>query len=454
MQFELTKEFIEEVQQLIEREEIRALKELTLELHPADIAETLKELSMDEAKYIYLLMEGDKASDVLVEIDEDDRKRFLSELPAEVIARQYIEYMDTDDAADVIGELPDEKKEEVLSFIEDNEHADDIQALLEYDENSAGGIMASELVAVNSKWNVQKCLKEISIQSEDIDEIYYVYVVDDENILQGVLSLKKLIQYSTQTKISNIYNTEVISATTDKDREEVAFLMEKYDLVALPVIDTEGHLKGRITIDDVVDFIREEADKDYSLASGITGDVSSENRIWKLTKSRLPWLSIGFVGEILASRVLGAHSEQLIHYVPGMTFFMPLIVAMGGNVGVQSTSIVLQRLASRMPDMESTFRKIMKEVVIALMMSVFFAGLLFLFNHFTGSSRVLTYTVSTALFIVIIFAALFGTLFPLLLDKMKIDPAMATGPFITTTNDILGLLIYIIIGQFFYTMLM
>ena len=452
MQFELTKEFIEKIKDLIELEASKDLKQLIDDLHPADIAEILKELSMEEAKDIYLLLEGDKASDVLVEIDENDRKRFLAELPAEVIAKQYIEFMDSDDAADVIGELPEEKKEEVLSFIDDEEYADELQTLLEYDEDTAGSIMASELVAVNSSWNVQKCLKEISIQAEDIDEIYYVYVVDDNDVLKGVLSLKKLIQYSTHTQIANIYNQEVISTHTDAELEDVAQKMQKYDLIAIPVVDEENHLKGRITIDDVVDFIREEADKDYSLASGITGDVSSENRIWKLTKSRLPWLSIGFIGEIVASRLLDSHTDKF-EYIPGLAIFMPLIVAMGGNMGVQSTSIVLQRLAGRMPDMESTFRKVMKEVLVALMLSAFFASLLFLFNHFTGSSKVLTYTVSTALFIVIIFAALFGTLFPLLLDRMKIDPAMATGPFITTTNDILGLLIYMMIGQFYYTIL-
>ena len=450
MQFELSKEYIDRLEELIENHKKEELKEEVSDLHPADIAEIMDALSMDDAKYLYLLLEGDTASDVLVEIPEDDRKRFLAELPAEVIARQYIEYMDTDDAADVIGELPNQKKAEVISFIDDEEHADDIKQLLDYDEDSAGGIMAAELVAVNENWSVQTCLKEISRQAEDIDEIYYVYVVDDDEVLKGVLSLKKLIQYSTQTNISKIYNTEVICIKTSGSREEVAQMMEKYDLVALPVIDEQGKLKGRITIDDVVDIIREEAEKDYQMASGITGDITSGVRIWNLTKARLPWLSIGFFGEIIASRVLGAHQTQF-QYIPGIAFFMPLIVAMGGNVGVQSTSIVVQKLAGRSKDMESLFVKLVKEVSVALIMALFFSVLLFLFNHFIGNNRVLTYTVSVALFVVIIFAALFGTVFPLTLHKLKIDPAMATGPFITTTNDILGLLIYMTIGKYFYS---
>lgn len=452
MQFELSKEFIEEVQLLIENEASTELIQLTDDLHPADIADVLKELSMEEAKYIYLLMEGDKASDVLVEIDEDDRKKFLGELPAEIIAKQYIQYMDTDDAADVIGELPDQKKDEVLSYIKDNEHADDIQELLEYDEDSAGGIMASELVAVNTKWNVQKCLKEISVQSEDIDEIYYVYVVDDENILKGVLSLKKLIQYSTQTNISNIYNTEVISATTDKDREEVAFLMEKYDLVALPVIDYNGQLKGRITIDDVVDIIREEAEKDYQAISGITGDVEFSDSVFSITRARLPWLLIGLVGGVLGAAVISGN-ESALEKIPNMVFFIPLIGAMAGNVGVQSSSIVVQGLASGTTDFHGISRKLLKELGVALIVAFVLAGLILIFNlifKFGNSDAALAYTVSFSLFIVVIFSSLIGTFIPLFLNKLKVDPALATGPFITTMNDILGLLVYMLIGQFLF----
>ncbi|MFA9389492.1 MAG: magnesium transporter [Prolixibacteraceae bacterium] len=452
MQFELTKDYIEQLEEWIDKGTVDQIKESILDLHPADIAEILEMLSMDDAMSVYLLLEGDLASDVLLEIPEDDRRRFLAKMPSDVIARQYIEFMDTDDAADVIGELPDSKREEVMNYIDDAEHFDDIQSLLSYDEDTAGGIMAAELVAVKDNWSVQTCLKEIGRQAEDIDEIYYVYVISDKEELRGVLSLKKLIQYPTQTLISNIYNKEVISINTSGTREEVAQKMSKYDLVALPVVDDFGRLKGRITIDDVVDIIREEAEKDYQMASGLTGDVSSGQRIWNLTKARLPWLSIGFIGEIVASRVLGSHQDQFI-FIPGIAFFMPLIVAMGGNVGVQSTSIVLQKLAGRSKDMDSILLKLLKEISVALIMAVFFAILLFVYFYFTGSNKVLTYTVSSALFIVIIFAALFGTLFPLMLNKMKIDPAMATGPFITTTNDILGLLIYMSMGQYFNSIL-
>lgn len=449
MQFELTKEYIEELRALIEVENGEAIKSELAELHPADIADILEVLNTKEAMFVYLLLEGDIASDVLLEIPEDDRKRFLAEFPSDVIARQYIEFMDSDDAVDVISELPDEKKEEVIAYIKDEELTEDIEELLSYDEDSAGGIMAAELVAVNENWSVQTCLKEIGKQAEDIDEIYYVYVVDNKEVLKGVLSLKKLIQYSTHTLISNIYNKEVIAVNTSREREEVAQIMEKYDLVALPVIDEQGRLKGRITIDDVVDIIREEAEKDYQILSGITGDVELSDSAFSIAKVRLPWLLIGLFGGILGAFVISGN-EQALEHIPGMIFFIPMIGAMAGNVGVQSSSIVVQGLASGSNDFQSITGKLLKEFGVALMVAVVLSGLILAFNlifDFSGAGTQLAYTVSFSLFIVIIFASLFGTFIPLVLNKLKIDPALATGPFITTMNDIMGLLIYMSIGH-------
>ncbi|MGF7138959.1 magnesium transporter [Roseimarinus sediminis] len=452
MQFELTKEYIDQLKHLIEEGKLKAIVQHLDELHPADIADVMEQLSMEEAKSVYLLLKGDRASDVLLEIHEDDRRRFLSELPADVIARQFIEFMDSDDAADVIGELPDKKREEVIAYIDDQEHAGEISELLLYDEDSAGGIMAAELVTVNENWSVQTCLKEIGKQAEDIDEIYYVYVVDDKNKLKGVLSLKKLIQYPTQTNIANIFLKDVIAVYTDLHREEVAQLMEKYDLVALPVIDEVGTLKGRITIDDVVDIIREEAEKDYQMVSGITGDVEPSDSVFNITRARLPWLLIGLVGGIMGAFVISGN-EMALERIPNMVFFIPLIGAMAGNVGVQSSSIVVQGLASGVNDFQSISRKLLKELGVALIVAAVLSGLILIFNlifKIGGSTSELAYTVSFSLFIVVIFASLIGTFIPLFLNRMKIDPALATGPFITTMNDILGLLVYMLIGTFLF----
>ena len=452
MKAEITREFIDQLIVLIEEKADRQVLEMIEDFHAADIAEIMEELDMEEAKYLYMLLDEEKASDVLVEIPEDDRNRFLKALPPEIIASRFIEHMDSDDAADVIADLEEDMQEAVLLEIKDKEQANDIADLLVYDEDTAGGIMAKELVAVNENWTVQTCLKEISQQAEDIDEIYYVYVVDDDYRLKGILSLKRLILQPTQTKIKNLVTEEVHSVNVNADQEEVAQIMEKYDLVALPVVDQLGRLKGRITIDDVVDVIREEAEKDYQMVSGISGDVEASDHVWQLTRARIPWLFIGLIGGIMGALVLGSHEEAL-KKIPEVAFFIPLIAAMAGNVGVQSSSIVVQSIASGGRDFNSISQKLLKELSVALITAALFSTLIFSYNFLLKESWSLTLSVSLSLFIVILFASTFGTLIPLVLNKFKIDPALATGPFITTMNDILGLIIYMLVSNTFYSII-
>ncbi len=452
MQFELNREFIDELKEFIEQQNSEAVKAKLEDLHPMDIAEIMDELNTEEAKFLYLLLEGEKASDVLIEIPENERRRFLKVLPPELIAKQFIEYMDSDDAADVVRDLEEDMKEAVLQKIADKEQAGDIADLLEYDEESAGGLMAKELIKVNENWTVQTSLKEISKQAEDIDEIYYVYVVDDDDFLKGILSLKKLILNPTHSKIKNLIEDDIHYVKTDATHEDVAMAMERFDLVAIPVVDHIGRLKGRITIDDVVDVIREEAERDYQMVSGITGDVESGDRVWNLTRARLPWLLIGLLGGILGARVLGANEEALSK-IQGIAFFIPLIAAMAGNVGVQSSSIVVQTIASGARDFDSFGKKLLKELAVGLITALVFSTLIFTYNFAFSNSMELTWAVSISLFIVIVFASLFGTTIPLILNKLKIDPALATGPFITTMNDILGLMMYMLIAKLFFNII-
>ncbi|PIF06240.1 MAG: magnesium transporter [Draconibacterium sp.] len=446
MQFEISRELIEQIKELIENNQADEVKALASNLHAADIAEIMDELNMEEAKFMYMQLEGEKASDVLIEIPENDRRRFLKELPPEVIASKFIEFMDSDDAADIVADLDEEIKLEVLKEIEDTEQAGDIVDLLEYEEDSAGGIMAKELVKVNENWTVSTCLKEISKQAEDVDEIYYIYVVDDLEKLKGVLSLKSLITNNTNTKISNLYNSDVRKVNTSVRQEEVAEIMDKYDLVAIPVVDEIGRLKGRITFDDVIDIVREEADKDYSMVSGISGDVEPGDKVFQMLRARFPWLLIGMFGGILSALVLSRH-EAAISKITQMAFFIPLIAAMGGNVGVQSSSIVVKSIASGVRDLATTSQKIIKEVLVALITAITFSLLIFGYNFLQEGNNNITYLVSISLFMVILFASFFGTVIPLLLHKFKIDPALATGPFITTLNDICGLFIYFAIAR-------
>ncbi|MBN2273778.1 MAG: magnesium transporter [Bacteroidales bacterium] len=449
MTFELTRKFLEEIKELVAANDEAGIFNKLEDIHPADIAAIFREVSKDESLYIYSLLDEEKSADVLTEMDEDERKSLLEGLPGHVIASKIIDNMESDDAADLLGELSEEKQAEILQSLDDVEQAGDIVDLLTYDEDTAGGLMAKELIAVNEEWDIEHCVREIRKQAEEVDEFYYVWVVDNDEIFKGTVSLKKLLISRSNTKIKNILDTEIPAVRTDTSSEEVANIMKKYDLVSLPVVDTIGRLLGRITIDDVVDVIREEAEKDYQLISGITEDVEPTDSVFLLTRARLPWLIIGLVGGILGSRVIGIYEGELKIY-PEMAFFLPLIGAMGGNVGVQSSSIVVQGIAAGIIDLQSMMKKLFKDFKVAFLNGLFLSALIFIYNMLISDSFALTLTVSTALFSVILFASVFGSFVPMALHRFKIDPALATGPFITTINDIIGLTIYLGIGRLMY----
>ena len=446
MKFELTKEFLEDISSKIDFKEFNEIRELLSDLHSIDIAELIEELDEERGKILFELFEDEDSADILVELDEENRESVLEDLTSQEIAEELIENLDSDDAADIISELSSQKKVEVLSHIEDPGHASDIVDLLSYPENTAGGLMAKELIKVNQKWTVLRCVVEMRKQAEDVDQVFSIYVVDDNAALLGTLSLKKLLLASEKTIIQNIYNDKVFSAKANLGNEEVANIMEKYDLVVLPVIDDLNRLIGRITIDDIVDVIKEEAMEDYNKASGISEQVDSSDNIFTITRARLPWLLIGLMGGVMGAEVIGLFDiENNIQ----LALFTPLIAAMGGNVGVQSAAIIVQGLAGNSLGMDTIGQRMIKEFGVALanglICSVVIMGLTFLLGYSTAISL----TVSISLIAVIIFAALFGTFVPLVLDKYKIDPALATGPFITTINDILGLFIYFMIGKLF-----
>jgi magnesium transporter len=450
MRFTLTKEFMELVRQKIVEQDSLWVKDNVLELHYADVAEILDALSNEEAKYIYFLVDEDTQADILMELDEDVRDRFLASLTTKEIADQ-LENLDSDDAADILGELSDEQIHEVISQMEDDEAAEDIVDLLNYDENTAGGLMQKEFIQANVNWTVDRAIVELRRQAEDVEKVYNIYVVDDLNKLVGLLSLKRVLFANPKTIISEIYQSKnVISVKTSDSDEEVAKIMEKYDLVAIPVVDFQNKLVGRITLDDVVDIIKEEADKDFQLASGISERIESNSSIWRISRARLPWLLIGMVGGIFSAQVI-SRFESGISLVPSLAFFIPLITATGGNVGVQSSAIVVQSLAKGNDHFGSIMQKLLKEGLVGLLngilLSLLIYGIAFVF-----ASSTLGFVVSISLLVVVIFAAIIGTLIPLLLHKNNIDPALATGPFITTLNDVLGLFIYFTVGMLLYNL--
>jgi len=452
MQFELTKEYLDDLSDAIADGRDSFLESELEELHAADIAEIFDKLKAPELNYLFKLLESEKAADVMIELDEDDREKLLSTLTSKEIANRVIDNIDSDDAADVLAELTDEKQAEVISHITDDEQRSDISDLLRYDEDSAGGIMAKELVKVRRSWTIARSIREMRKQAEDIDDVYTIYVTDDEDKLVGTLSLKELLfsSSSIKTLIADIYSEQSLHYVfPDTSGEDCSNAMEKYDLVVLPVVDHDMTLLGRITIDDVVDLIKEEAERDYQLASGISESVESDDTVWLLTRARLPWLLIGLLGGVLVAQVIGVFEKTLAEVVELMVF-VPLIAAMGGNVGVQSSAIVVQGLANKTIGTGSILQKLVKELLVALVNGLICGAVILGYSALFMDSMALSYTVGIALFSVVIIAALFGTLVPLVLDKVKIDPALATGPFITTANDIIGLSVYFLYAKLFF----
>ncbi|WP_198658959.1 magnesium transporter [Winogradskyella tangerina] len=445
IQFQLTDELIEKVEILVENQNDKELKKLFNEFHYADIAEILDELDLDDAIYVIKLLDSETTSDVITEMDEDTREKVLKNLSAKEIAEE-VEELDTDDAADIIAELPEARQEAVISQIEDEEHKAEIQELLAYDDNSAGGLMAKELVKVYETWTVAGCLRRIRGQAKEVTRVHSIYVVDKTEKLIGRLSLKDLIVARSDQKIADISKDNVDYVNVKDDAEDVAKVMAKYDLEAIPVVDDNQTLLGRITIDDIVDVLKEEADKDYQLAAGITQDVDSDDSIIELTKARLPWLFLGLIGGVGAFIIMYYFEGFLPEQAVILFLFTPLIAAMAGNVGVQSSAIIVQGLAN--DDVKGSINnRLIKEMLLAALNGVILSVFLFLFVWIWTQNFELALAISISLIVVIIVAGLIGTFVPLFLDKRGIDPAIATGPFITTSNDIFGIVIYLLIAK-------
>lgn len=448
MQFEITSEFIDSIKTAIEEKNNVFLKEQLNEFYAQDIAIIINQLNLTHAAYIYELLDDEIAPDVLLELDDDTREDLLTTFSSKQIAEQ-LDNMQSDDAADVIAELPENRQEEVLSHIEDIEQASDIAELINYEDGTAGSLMAKELVSIYAFETVNACIEEIRRQTDNVDVMYAVYVVDNNERLIGMLSLKKLIISHPLARVEEIYEPDIQFVKTSTTSEEVAEIMQKYDLVVLPVIDQLGRLVGRITIDDVFDVIRETADENIQRMSGISDDVDSNDRLWRLSRARIPWLLVGMCGGIVGSRIIGSYEEQIkIH--PEMAYFIPLIGAMGGNVGVQSSAIIVQGLANNTLLGDKIMPKLAKElgvgVINGLICSILICGYSFLIEDWQ-----LAATVSVALFTVILCASFLGTFVPLTMNRFKINPALATGPFVTTLNDIIGITIYFLMGRLLYT---
>lgn len=446
--FEISKSGIDAIKELINKRSDVLLRKRLKDLHYADIAEVIYELSTEQATYLVKLLDSEKTADALAEVDEDIRERILEKLSAKEIAEE-IEELDTDDAADLISELPEDRQEIVMSKITDSDRVEDIRELLSYNENTAGGLMAKELVKVEENLSVLKCLNAMRAQAEEVTRVHSIYVVDENNILKGRLSLKDLITANSRAIVKDIYIPQVDAVTIDQPGEEVADIMSKYDLEAIPVVDNKKQLMGRITIDDIVDLIKEEAEKDYQLAAGISNDVEANDGIFELTKARLPWLFLGLLGGLGGVFILQDFEKIMeLPELRSLFFYTPLIAAMAGNVGVQSSAIIVQGLANNLVK-GSLLPLLFKEIGLSLINGLVLALILILFGFIINQDLIISLTIAGSMMGVIIIAALVGTFVPIILNKRGIDPAIATGPFITTANDIFGIFLFFYMAKIF-----
>jgi len=444
--FELSNELIEKVSQLISKRKNSEIKKIVDGFHYADLAEIIDELDENQRIYLIKLIDSDKTSDILTELDEDVREKILKTLSPKEIAGE-IKEMDSDDAVDILDELTDERKEKVISLIKDDNITENIRELLNYDEDSAGGLMAKELISVYENWSVLKCLREIRKQAENITRVHSIYVLNQKNELIGRLSLKDLITSPSKSKIKQIYIPKVDFVHVDDSGEEVAKIMSKYDLEAIPVVDDQKQLQGRITIDDIVDLIKDEAEEDYLLAAGISNDVEADDSIFELTKARLPWLILGLFGGLGSVFILESYESIMsTKSLRALFFYTPLIAAMAGNVGVQSSAIVVQGLANDVIK-DSLISRLFKEISLTILNGIILGGLIILFGLIIEQPIDMSITISVSMILVIIVAALIGTSVPIILNRLGIDPAIATGPFITTGNDIIGILLFFYIAK-------
>ena len=448
MNFQITEIFIEKIKLLIKEKKEIEIKSLLEDKYPQDIAEIISKIELKDGKYLFELLKK-KSPEILIELDDELREKILLGLSTKKIAKNLIENLESDDAVDLIQDMSDPMQKEVLSQIKNQKYVDSIEDLLSYPENSAGALMGKELIKVNKKWSVIRCLGEMRKQAENIDEVYTIYVVDKFEKLLGTVSLKKLLITPEKTFIEKIYNKNIISVSTDTKDENVVRIMNKYDLIVLPVTDKSGKLVGRITIDDVVDVMKEEAEKDYQMASGITKNVDANDNIIRLIKARIPWLIIGLIGGIIGSKIIHIFLEPKDSL---QLAFIPLIAAMAGNIGVQSAAIVVQDIASNNLK-DKWVNKFIKELSVSAFNGLICGIIIFIFCYLNYGLNETKFSISLSisLVVVMIYAAIFGTFIPLLLNKFRIDPALATGPFITTMNDVIGLLIYFVISEYIFT---
>jgi magnesium transporter len=436
---EIDEELLEELRELLREKATPAIATILTDLHPPDIADLIDHFEPEYRLPIFELLDNETASEVLIELDEKVREDLLEQLP-HLRLRGIVDEMDSDDAADVVGELPSEVAERVLDEIDEEDSAT-LKELLRYPTDSAGGIMATEFIAVRDIDTVQQAIRKVRKMAKEVGEFYNVYVVDDSNVLKGIIPIKDLVIHSPRRRVHKVMETDFHTVDVLIDQEEVANIMKKYDLISVPVINSKGEMLGKITIDDIVDVIHEEAEEDMQKFAGISGMELISHGVWDISRRRMPWLALAFLGQLFSAAILStfhASIEQII----ASAFFIPIIMAMAGNAGIQSSAVVIRGLATEEIWEGMLFRRVLKEAGVALINGLVFSTLIFCVGWLWFNDPLFGVALGLSILIVIANATIVGAAIPFILTRLHIDPAVATGPFITTSNDALGLLIY------------
>jgi magnesium transporter len=445
---------IEKIIRLLTEKKSAELKDLVEGIHPNDFSKIAEELSPEQIIELFSLIEDrEKIAEYISELNSELQSDLLNAMSKKQ-ASEILEEMDTDEAVDILGEIAPEESRELLDLMS-KEEANEIEELMKYEENTAGSIMNNEFVTLPEYLTSEQAIQHIREMSPEAEMIYYVYILDQRNRLIGVLSLRDLIVADTQKRISEIMEEDVISVLDIEDREVAARVISDYDFLAIPVINKKGMMVGIITVDDIIDVLQEEVTEDIHKMVGSAEFY--EDKLIKATplsraKARLPWLLVCMVGEIISGSVIEFHSG-ILEVVVALAFFIPIIMAMGGNVGAQSSTITVRGLATGQLRLDELWKNIWTETKVGFFIGITVGILISLLTYFWQNNYILGLTIGLSLFVTVITAATVGTLLPLVFTRLNIDPAVATGPFITTAVDVGSLIIYFSLGTFLFTYL-
>ncbi len=451
-QFKLSKKFITQFRNLLEQKNKTLARKMVQDLHPVEIAEILVHINEEEQVETIFLLPTEQASDVLSEMDPGLREDLLALLNKRDISA-FIEEMDAEDAADVITELEDEVADAVLATLEPDTSTE-VKKLLKYPEDSAGGIMSPVYVAVKESDTKEQVVNILRERKEDdsLPEIYSIFVVSMDQKLVGKLMLQDIILAQDADPIKDYIIEDVIHVHTHIDQEEAAKIAQKYDLVVIPVVDDHHNLVGRLTFDDVQDVIQMEILEDQGIMSGTGSEEVLEKSVVKTMKDRIPWLIFGLFGGILSALVIRVF-QPAIDQMIALAFFIPVVASTAGNISIQSSSITVRGLATGEIQLLDTWRRIFKELKVAIINGVIISITLAVVTALWFSDVKMATVLASSIFIVSLVSGVLGSMIPLILFRFNIDPANATGPFITTANDILGLFIYLsIFSLYLYTL--